>query len=147
MIVICCEWISDLVFLQGTNSVLKVGLVLLGNHKELIKQCDSFESVVEFLKTTLPEMGIIQMERIINQVSCSSLDNIQVRQSCKTIGSQIIKKKGKKYEEDEVIVKRREMAKMFTSCSQSNTAMAFVLDHITMSSPEGRQKLYTPPPV
>lgn len=60
--------VFDLVFLQGTSIVLKVGLVLLGNHKELIKQCDSFESVVEFLKTTLPEMGIIQMERIINQV-------------------------------------------------------------------------------
>lgn len=62
----CC--VSDLVFLQGTDVVLKVALVLLGNHKELIKQCDSFESVVEFLKTTLPEMGIIQIERIINEV-------------------------------------------------------------------------------
>lgn len=60
--------VFDLVFLQGTDIVLKVALVLLGNHKELIKQCDSFESVVEFLKTTLPEMGIIQIERIINEV-------------------------------------------------------------------------------
>ena len=48
--------------------IFKVAIVLLGNHRELIMQCDSFESVVEFLKTTLPEMGIIQMERIINQV-------------------------------------------------------------------------------
>ena len=45
--------------------------MLLGNHKELIIQCDSFESIVEFIKTTLPEMGMIQMERIINQVSYS----------------------------------------------------------------------------
>lgn len=89
---ICSAWIVDLVFLQGTSIVLKVGLVLLGNHKELIKQCDSFESVVEFLKTTLPEMGIIQMERIINQVSYSHVDSIQVRQSCKTVGSQVMKK-------------------------------------------------------
>lgn len=59
---------SDLIFLQGMEVVFKVALVLLGNHKELVKQCDSFESVVEFLKTTLPSMGIIQMERIINQV-------------------------------------------------------------------------------
>ena len=49
--------------------VFKVALVLLGNHKELIKQCNSFETVMEFLKTTLPSMGIIQMERIINQVN------------------------------------------------------------------------------
>ena len=55
--------------LQGLDAVFKVALVLLGNHKELIKQCGSFEDIVEFLKTTLPSMGIIQMERIINQVS------------------------------------------------------------------------------
>jgi TBC1 domain family protein 1 len=59
---------SDLIFLQGIEVVFKVALVLLGNHKELIKQCNSFESNVEFLKSTLPSMGIIQMERVINQV-------------------------------------------------------------------------------
>ena len=48
--------------------IFKVSLVLLGNHRELIMQCDSFESIVEFIKTTLPEMGMIQMERVINQV-------------------------------------------------------------------------------
>ena len=48
--------------------MLKVALVVLGNHKELIKQCDSFEAIVEFLKTTLPGMGFIQMERVFNQV-------------------------------------------------------------------------------
>ena len=58
-----------MIFLQGTEVVYKVALVLLGNHKELIMQCNSFETIVEFLKTTLPEMGIIQMERIINQVN------------------------------------------------------------------------------
>ena len=42
--------------------------MLLGNHKELIMQCDSFESIVDFIKTTLPEMTYIQMERVINQV-------------------------------------------------------------------------------
>lgn len=60
---------ADLIFIQGIDVIFKVAMVLLGNHKELIKQCDSFETIVEFLKTTLPEMGIIQMERIINQAS------------------------------------------------------------------------------
>ena len=59
---------SDLIFIQGTDVIFKVALVLLGNHKELIMQCNSFESIVEFIKTTLPEMGMIQMERVINQV-------------------------------------------------------------------------------
>lgn len=59
---------SDLILMQGAEVILKVGLLLLGNHKELILQCNSFESIVEFIKTTLPELGIIQMERIIIQV-------------------------------------------------------------------------------
>ena len=59
---------SDLIFLQGKEVVLKMALVLLGNHKELIKQCVGFESIVEFLKTTLPDMGIIQLERVITEV-------------------------------------------------------------------------------
>jgi len=54
--------------MQGSEVIFKVALVLLGNHKELIMQCDSFETIVEFIKTTLPEMGMIQMERVINQV-------------------------------------------------------------------------------
>ncbi|XP_022255719.1 TBC1 domain family member 4-like isoform X2 [Limulus polyphemus] len=58
----------DLIFLQGIEAVFKVALVLLSNHRELLLQCCSFESIMEFLKTTLPSMGIIQMERIFNQV-------------------------------------------------------------------------------
>ena len=48
--------------------MIKTALVVLGNHKELIKNCTTFESIVNFLKVTLPEMGIIQMERVFNQV-------------------------------------------------------------------------------
>lgn len=69
-----CFYFSDLLLIQGVEILLKVALVLLGNHKELILQCDSFETIVEFIKTTLPEMGVIQMERVINQVSIVSLD-------------------------------------------------------------------------
>ena len=73
MILFVISFLPDLIFLQGIDVVFKVALVLLGNHKELIKQCNSFESIMEFLKTTLPSMGIIQMERVINQVSCISV--------------------------------------------------------------------------
>lgn len=31
-------------------------------------QCNGFEPIMEFLKTTLPSLGIIQMERVFNQV-------------------------------------------------------------------------------
>ncbi|XP_059145319.1 TBC1 domain family member 1-like [Physella acuta] len=59
--------VFDMLFVQGIDALFKVALMLIGNHRALILQCDSFESVVDFLKTTLPEMVQVQMERIINQ--------------------------------------------------------------------------------
>ncbi|XP_077983763.1 TBC1 domain family member 1-like isoform X2 [Glandiceps talaboti] len=60
--------VFDLLFLQGMEVVTKVALIILGSHSELILQCDTFEGIVDFLKNTLPSLGIIQMERTINQV-------------------------------------------------------------------------------
>jgi hypothetical protein len=76
---------TDLILIQGPEVVFKVALVLLGNHKELIIQCSSFETVVEFIKTTLPEMGMIQMERVINQVNKKMFSMIS-RKSIETRG-------------------------------------------------------------
>jgi hypothetical protein len=64
----CPLLFSDMIFIQGPDVIFKVALMLLGSHRELILQCDTFEGVVDFLKTTLPEMAHVQMERIINQV-------------------------------------------------------------------------------
>ena len=35
--------------------LLQVALLLVGNHAEEILKCDSFESIVEYMKTTIPE--------------------------------------------------------------------------------------------
>ena len=64
----------DMIFVQGIDVLFKVALMLLVNHRALILQCNSFESVVDFLKTTLPEMVQVQMERVISQVSELSQD-------------------------------------------------------------------------
>ncbi|WAQ99425.1 TBCD1-like protein [Mya arenaria] len=58
--------VFDLIFMQGSEVIFKVAMVLLGNHKELILHCDTFETIVEFIKTTLPEMSMIQMERVFD---------------------------------------------------------------------------------
>lgn len=58
----------DLIFLQGVEAVFKVALVLLASHRELLLHCHGFEAIMEFLKVTMPSMGIIQMERVFNQV-------------------------------------------------------------------------------
>ncbi|KAK7166487.1 hypothetical protein R3I93_006300 [Phoxinus phoxinus] len=61
--------VFDMLFLQGSEVIFKVALSLLGSHKPLILQHDNLETIVEFIKTTLPNLGLVQMEKTINQVS------------------------------------------------------------------------------
>ncbi|XP_016425948.1 TBC1 domain family member 1-like isoform X2 [Sinocyclocheilus rhinocerous] len=61
--------VFDMLFLQGSEVIFKVALSILGSHKPLILQHDNLESIVEFIKTTLPNLGLVQMEKTINQVS------------------------------------------------------------------------------
>ncbi|XP_034045075.1 TBC1 domain family member 1 isoform X2 [Thalassophryne amazonica] len=61
--------VFDMLFLQGSEVIFKVALSLLGSHKPLILQHESLESIVDFIKTTLPNLGLVQMEKTINQVS------------------------------------------------------------------------------
>ncbi|XP_018593495.1 TBC1 domain family member 1 isoform X7 [Scleropages formosus] len=60
--------VFDMLFLQGSEVIFKVALSLLGSHKPLIMQHDNLEAIVEFIKTTLPNLGLVQMEKTINQV-------------------------------------------------------------------------------
>eukprot|EP00071_Canis_lupus_P030178 XP_022263735.1 TBC1 domain family member 4 isoform X4 [Canis lupus familiaris] len=60
--------VFDIIFLQGTEVIFKVALSLLSSQETLIMECENFESIVEFLKTTLPDMNASEMEKIITQV-------------------------------------------------------------------------------
>uniref|UniRef100_A0A8B9JEK4 Uncharacterized protein n=1 Tax=Astyanax mexicanus TaxID=7994 RepID=A0A8B9JEK4_ASTMX len=64
----CTIEMSYMLFLQGSEVIFKVALSLLGSHKPLILQHDNLESIVDFIKTTLPNLGLVQMEKTINQV-------------------------------------------------------------------------------
>ncbi|XP_041054884.1 TBC1 domain family member 4 isoform X2 [Carcharodon carcharias] len=60
--------VFDIMFLQGTDVVFKVALSLLSSHEALILQCDSFETIVDFIKSTIPNLSHTQMEKTIVQV-------------------------------------------------------------------------------
>ncbi|XP_017814120.2 TBC1 domain family member 1 isoform X5 [Papio anubis] len=60
--------VFDMIFLQGTEVIFKVALSLLGSHKPLILQHENLETIVDFIKNTLPNLGLVQMEKTINQV-------------------------------------------------------------------------------
>ncbi|XP_068185085.1 TBC1 domain family member 4 isoform X2 [Antennarius striatus] len=61
--------IFDFVFIQGTGVIFKVALYLLSCHEGQIVECDSFESIVDYLKTTLPALTQAQMEQTITKVA------------------------------------------------------------------------------
>lgn len=65
MFVLC---LSDLLFVQSTEVIFKVALCLLSSHEGEILECDSFESIVDYLKTTIPALAQNQMEETINKV-------------------------------------------------------------------------------
>nr|XP_020465081.1 TBC1 domain family member 4 isoform X3 [Monopterus albus] len=60
--------IFDFVFVQGTEAIFKVALCLLSSHEGEIVECDTFESIVDYLKTTLPDLTQTQMEETIAKV-------------------------------------------------------------------------------
>ncbi|XP_069389780.1 TBC1 domain family member 4 isoform X2 [Paralichthys olivaceus] len=60
--------IFDFVFAQGTEVIFKVALCLLSSHEGEIVECDGFESIVDYLKTTLPNLTQTQMEQTIAKV-------------------------------------------------------------------------------
>lgn len=60
--------VFDMIYLQGSEVIFKVALSLLGSHKPLILQQENLESIVDFIKNALPNLGLVQMEKTINQV-------------------------------------------------------------------------------
>uniref|UniRef100_A0A8C9XM17 TBC1 domain family member 4 n=1 Tax=Sander lucioperca TaxID=283035 RepID=A0A8C9XM17_SANLU len=60
--------VFDFVFVQGTGAIFKVALSLLSSHEGEIVECDTFESIVDYLKTTLPALTQTQMEQTIAKV-------------------------------------------------------------------------------
>ncbi|XP_060732100.1 TBC1 domain family member 4 isoform X1 [Tachysurus vachellii] len=59
--------IFDLLFVQGTEVIFKVALCLLSSHEGEILECDSFESIVDYLKATIPALTQNQMEETISK--------------------------------------------------------------------------------
>lgn len=69
------SFLLDFVFVQGTGVIFKVALCLLSSHEGEIVECDSFESIVGYLKTTLPALTHTQMEETIAKVTEQEVEN------------------------------------------------------------------------
>ena len=58
--------VFDVIFLQGSEVIFKVALSLLGYHKPLILQHENLEIIVDFIKSILPNLGLVQMLKTIS---------------------------------------------------------------------------------
>lgn len=59
--------------------IFKVALCLLSSHEGEIVECDSFESIVDYLKTTLPTLTPTQMEQTIAKVPSGKLKQCEIQ--------------------------------------------------------------------
>lgn len=75
----CVVLVSDFVFVQGTGVIFKVALCLLSSHEGEIVECDTFESIVDYLKNTLPALNQTQMEQTIAKVQIGSMKQYEIQ--------------------------------------------------------------------
>ncbi|XP_042241893.1 TBC1 domain family member 1-like [Homarus americanus] len=70
--------VFDLLFMEGMEAVFRVALVLLRTHEEALLACDSFEQIMDYMKTSMPNLHIHQMGNIISQAcECSLSQELQ----------------------------------------------------------------------
>jgi hypothetical protein len=58
----------DLLFLENTEVIFRVALALLGEHKDGLLTCDSFEEIMEYLKNVVPTVDQKILDRVMKQV-------------------------------------------------------------------------------
>ncbi len=59
--------VFDFLFVEGSLTLFKISLAVLYVHKAILLSCDSFESIVNHLKSTIPEMSLIESELIMSK--------------------------------------------------------------------------------
>ncbi|XP_065207739.1 TBC1 domain family member 1 isoform X2 [Planococcus citri] len=65
--------IFDLIFVEGSGVLFKVILALLSHHKDALLACDGFESIMDYLKITVPEIDKNVLDLVIKQVSTTDI--------------------------------------------------------------------------
>uniref|UniRef100_A0A0P4WCG4 Rab-GAP TBC domain-containing protein n=1 Tax=Scylla olivacea TaxID=85551 RepID=A0A0P4WCG4_SCYOL len=65
--------VFDLLFMDGMEAVFCVALVLLKTHEEALLACDSFEQIMEYMKTSMSTLHPNQIGNIISQACDCSL--------------------------------------------------------------------------
>ncbi|XP_014210868.1 TBC1 domain family member 4 isoform X2 [Copidosoma floridanum] len=60
--------VFDLLFLESSEVIFRVALALLEEHQDPLMKCDSFEEIMEYLKTKVPAVDKVTLDRVMKRV-------------------------------------------------------------------------------
>ncbi|XP_076675073.1 PTB_TBC1D1_like and TBC domain-containing protein plx isoform X3 [Andrena cerasifolii] len=60
--------VFDLLFLESTEVLFRVSMALLKEHQDQLLRCDSFEEIMEYLKTRVPAVDKEILDRVMKRV-------------------------------------------------------------------------------
>ncbi|OXU18060.1 hypothetical protein TSAR_005564, partial [Trichomalopsis sarcophagae] len=60
--------VFDLLFLESSEVIFRVALALLEEHQDQLLCCDSFEEIMEYLKTKVPAVDKVTLDRVMKRV-------------------------------------------------------------------------------
>ncbi|XP_034235387.1 TBC1 domain family member 1 isoform X2 [Thrips palmi] len=60
--------VFDLMFVESPEIIFRVAIALLSEHKDGILSCDSFEEIMDYLKTKVPNIDKVKLDRIMKKV-------------------------------------------------------------------------------
>ncbi|XP_043254018.1 TBC1 domain family member 1 isoform X1 [Colletes gigas] len=60
--------VFDLLFLESTEVLFRVSMALLEDHQDQLLSCDSFEEIMEYLKTRVPAVDREILDRVMKRV-------------------------------------------------------------------------------
>ncbi|XP_033323299.1 PTB_TBC1D1_like and TBC domain-containing protein plx isoform X1 [Megalopta genalis] len=60
--------VFDLLFLESTEVLFRVSMALLEEHQDQLLRCDSFEEIMEYLKTQVPAVDKEILDRVMKRV-------------------------------------------------------------------------------
>ena len=61
--------ISDLLFLEGLETVFRISLSILKTFEPQLLSCDSFEEIMDYFKTTITNLTLEQAGSVFSQVN------------------------------------------------------------------------------
>lgn len=59
---------ADLLFLESSEVVFRVAVALLELHQHELMNCENFEEIMNYMKTTVPDIDSVTMDKVMKDV-------------------------------------------------------------------------------